>query len=292
METLPSPPFLGLDERRGPPPRVAVIPLPYEGTVTWGRGAADGPRSLLEASIQVELYDEVLDTQISSLVGIRTLPAPRMPRDPEAAIATAQRAVEEALDAGRWPVVIGGEHSLSLGVYRALAAREPGLGVIQLDAHADLRESYEDTPYSHASVMARIREHSDAVLQLGIRSLSRAEALQVRARSHALGFMHEIRGGGFSVGEALDALPESVFVTLDVDALDLSLVRATGTPEPGGFTWDEINSLLARIFRRKRVVGVDVMELCGGDRISAFCAARLVHRMIGLRFAEEVDHEA
>ena len=292
MEPLISPPFLGLDERRGPPPGVAVIPMPYEGTVTWGRGAADGPRALLEASAQVELYDEVLDLQISSVVGIRTLPTPRMPRDPQAAIETVQRTAEEVLDRGLWPVGVGGEHSLSLGMYRALAARPPGLGVIQLDAHADLRESYDDTPYSHACVMARIREHTDDVLQLGIRSLSRAEAVRIRARSHEVGLMHELREGTFPLSKALDALPEEVFLTLDVDALDLSLVRATGTPEPGGFRWEEINHLLARIFRRKRVVGVDVMELCGGDRVSAFSAARLVHRMIGLRFAEEIDHEA
>ena len=285
-------PFLGLDGRGGPPPRVAVIPLPYEGTVTWGRGTADGPQALLGASAQVELYDEILGLQISDAVGIRTLAAPAMPDEPEAAIEAARVAVHGAVGADLWPVAVGGEHSLSLGVYRALAAREPDLGVIQLDAHADLRESYEGTPYSHACVMARIREYTDDVVQLGIRSLSRAEALRARSRSYDLGTMHELRSGRFDVEAALDSLPDSVFLTLDVDALDLSLVRATGTPEPGGFGWDEVGDLLRRIFARKRVVGVDVMELCGGDRVSAFCAARLVHRMIGLRFASEATDEA
>ena len=268
--------------------RVAVIPLPFEGTVSWQAGAAGGPDALLEASAQVELYDEVLDVQISDAIGIRTCSPPEMPDDPQGAITAAEHAVQAALDDDLWPVAIGGEHSLSLGVYRALASRYGEIGVIQLDAHADLRESYDGTRYSHACVMARIRERTDAVLQLGIRSLSIEEARAARRRGYDLRFMHRLREDCLDIGDALVRLPPQVYLTLDVDALDLSLVRATGTPEPGGFTWEEVGLVLEQIFNRKQVVGVDVMELCGSDPPSAFCAARLVHRMIGLRFAGEV----
>ena len=262
---------------------VVVLPLPYEGTVTWGAGTARGPDALIEASCEVELYDEVLGFEPCH-VGITTAPAPAMPVGARDAAEIARRETAAILERGRWPVVIGGEHSLSLGVYQALAARDPEIGVIQIDAHADLREEYHGSPYSHACVMARIREHTDDVLQLGIRSLSRGEAERIAREELAVAMMHELRSGRFDVEAALAALPRRVFLTFDVDALDLSLVRATGTPDPGGFLWDEINALLRTIFAFKQVVGMDLMELCGGDPPSAITAARLVQRMIGLRF--------
>ena len=286
MQTLP--PFLGLQPQpedsgsdRGP--RVEVLPLPFEGTVSWGRGAAQGPGAFLDASTQVELYDEVLEIE-PSRVGVVTRSLSGTPADAEAAQEIARQETRSALSRGRFPVVVGGEHSLSHGVYRALAEHHPGIGVIQLDAHADLRESYGNDRFSHACVMARIREHTDDVLQLGIRSLSSGEAARIADEQLAVGMMHAMRSGAFDVRARLDALPEQVFLTLDVDALDLSLVRSTGTPEPGGFTWTEINDLLALIFTTKSVVGLDVMELCGGDPPSAFTVARLVQRMIGWRF--------
>ena len=284
-----TPTFLDLPS----PPRgkgdVAVIPLPYEGTVSWGAGTAAGPAALLEASTQVEEYDQLLGLQISDHVTIRTWDPPAMPAVPEQASETARRVVASAMAEGAWPVAVGGEHSLSLGVYQTLAAVHSPLGVIQLDAHADLRDSYQGEAHSHACVMARIRECTDDVLQLGIRSLSLGEARRVREQGLAVAMMHDLRQGRFELDAALDRLPSRIFLTLDVDALDLSLVRATGTPEPGGFGWDEMGALLGKIFAAKEVVGVDLMELCGGDRPSAFCAARLAHHMIGLRFAREVN---
>lgn len=262
-------------------PAVTVLPLPYEGTVSWGRGAAAGPAALLEASTQVEWWDEVLEREPCQ-VGIETAPAPAMPGAPAEAVELARVETARILDRGRFPVVLGGEHSLSLGVYLALAERHPGLGVVQLDAHADLREQYEGHKNSHACVMARVREQTDAVVQLGVRSLSRREATRIRQEGLAVGMMHDLRAGRFDAREALEALPDKIFLTFDVDALDLSLVRATGTPEPGGFDWQEINALLRLIFETRQVIGLDVMELCGGDPASAFCVARLVNRMIGL----------
>jgi agmatinase len=231
----------------------------------------------------VELYDEVLGFE-PSRVGVVTRNLVGTPAGADSAQEIARRETRRVLAQGRFPVVIGGEHSLSHGVYRALAQHHPGIGVIQLDAHADLRDDYEGNRLSHACVMARIREHTPDVLQLGVRSLSTEEATRITEEGLAVGMMHRMRSGAFDVRAHLHALPQQVFLTLDVDALDLSLVRATGTPEPGGFTWTEINDLLELIFATKSVVGLDVMELCGGDPPSAFTVARLVQRMIGWRF--------
>ncbi len=279
--------FLDLERHRAEDapaePAVTVLPLPYEGTVSWGRGTAAGPAALLEASTQVEWWDEELEREPCQ-VGVETAPPPAMPEEPAGAVEVARRETARVLASGRLPVVLGGEHSLSYGVYLALAERHPDLGVVQLDAHADLREQYEGQQHSHACVMARVREHTADVVQLGVRSLCRREAERIEQERLAVGMMHHLRAGRFDARAALEALPEKVFLTFDVDALDLSLVRATGTPEPGGFSWQEINELLRLIFETREVVGLDVMELCGGDPASAFCAARLVNRMIGLRF--------
>ncbi|MBM4149789.1 MAG: agmatinase [Lentisphaerae bacterium] len=276
--------FLDLDPSlpEGAPDSASVVvqPIPYDGTASWGKGASEGPAAIIEASCQVEFYDELLRREPRE-AGIWTAPAPAVPADPSAAVETARAATASIVESGRLPVILGGEHSLSYGVYLALAARWPDIGVVQFDAHADLREEYSGTRFSHASVMARIREHTDRVVQLGIRSLSGEEAAEIAANRWQVGFMHEIRSGGFDLERALSGLPEHVFVTFDVDALDLSLVRSTGTPEPGGFTWTEVTGMLSRIFGMRKVVGFDLMELCGGDPASAFCAARLTHRMIG-----------
>lgn len=278
-----SPPFLGVQADPAVQSSVAVLPLPYEGTVSWGKGTKHGPAALLEASVQLEFWDEVLERE-PRLAGIVTLPAPRMPAAPEAAVRRARDTVRRVLNRGLFPVVVGGEHSLSYGVFQAMEEQYPGLGVVQFDAHADLRDTYEGTPFSHACVMRRIRHHTDAVLQIGIRSLSPEEAAWVRERGYRLGYMHQLRAGTFDVEAELRRLPYTIFLTFDVDALDPALIRSTGTPEPGGLGWDEVNRLLERVFALKQVVGLDLMELCPGDPASAFCAARLLYRMIGWAF--------
>jgi agmatinase len=279
------PVFLGLDraDPRADPgrARVVVLPLPYGGTVTWGKGAQDGPGAILEASRQVELWDEVLRCEPVDM-GIATQAAPPMPDAPAAAVETAYRAVREVLEKGQRPVCLGGEHSLTAGTVRAVLEHDPGAGVVQLDAHADLRDTYEGSPHNHACTMARVREQTAAVLQLGVRSLSRDEHARIEGESLGVVRMHELRAATFDLAAALAPLPPRVFVTLDVDVIDPCLVRSTGTPEPGGAGWEEINNWLACIFREKDVVGFDVMELCGGDPVSSFTAARLAYRMMGL----------
>ncbi len=280
-------PFLGLDGRPegAGEPRAVIVPVPYEGTVSYGTGTAGGPAAVLEASCQVETYDEWLEAE-PCRAGILTRPPVRVCRDPGRMSDRVRRAVAAELAAGRFVLTLGGEHSVSLGACQAHLDRHPAAGVIQFDAHADLRASYGGTPYSHACVMARIREQvpSSRVLQLGIRSLSAPEAAEARRSRYKLVWARDIRAGRLKLAEALRRLPDEVYLTFDVDWFDLSVVRSTGTPEPGGPDWESTMEILEAIFRHKRVIGADVVELCADaqDRASAFAVARLVHRLIGL----------
>jgi agmatinase len=267
----------------------AILPVPFEGGVSWGRGAAGGPDALLTASAYIEEYDEVLGVEPCRM-GIFTAAPPELPSDPAGVEQAVRHAAAELIARGRFPVLIGGDHSVSLGCFRALHEHFGRLSVIQLDAHADLREEYEGSRLSHACIMARIREQTADVLQLGIRSLSSPEAQRIAREKLAVFTMDQLHGSGFSLGAELDRLPDPVYVTVDLDAFDWSVIRSTGTPEPGGFLWAAGLVLLRRIFETRNVVGFDVVELAAepGDRNSAFAAAKLVYRMLGFKLAAEV----
>ncbi|MFO7645652.1 MAG: arginase family protein [Desulfosarcina sp.] len=235
-----STPFLGLAEAqtRLEAARVVVLPFGYEGGVSGATGAAAAPQAVLQASAYLELYDEVLDDE-PCRVGIATVEQPALSQDPEAVLDTLETLTGALLDQGKFVVVIGGDHSITTGYVRALASRHNAFGVLQLDAHADLRESYEGTPLSHASVMARIREITPHTLQIGIRSISAQEARLVKAQKLALYPMHRFRRGGFDLEAALKRLPEQVFINVDVDVFDCSVIASTVTPEPGGMLWPD-----------------------------------------------------
>lgn len=281
----------------GPPPafcdldgaRAVVVPFGYEGGVSYGLGAADAPRAVLEASGQLEFYDEGLDAE-PYRVGIGTLATPSIPDDPDAMVALLAELTDALLARGQFPVVVGGDHSITSGYVRSVAKHHPDFGVIQLDAHADLRDSYEGSPLSHASVMARIREYTPHTLQIGIRSMAAEEARQVRQANLAVCTMRQWRRGGFDLRAALAALPAKVFITVDVDVFDWSVIASTGTPEPGGMLWDEALDLLQAIFEAKEVVGCDVVELAfrPHDPNSPFAVAKLIYKMIGLKFARQL----
>jgi agmatinase len=267
----------------------AILPFPYEGGISYGHGTGAAPRAILEASAYVEFYDEVLKAEPYRM-GIATLAAPAIPHDPEGMIATLYESTKALLQDDKFVVVLGGDHSISSGYFKALLEKHGQLSCVQLDAHSDLREEYEGSPLSHASVMARIREMTPHALQLGIRAQCVEEAQAIAANNWPVCTMHDLRKGGFDVDAALAALPDPLFVTVDVDAFDLSVIHTTGTPEPGGFTWDEALELLEKIFMRKNVVGFDLVELAvdENDRNSAFCTARLAYKMLGFKLAAEV----
>jgi agmatinase len=268
----------------------AVLPVPFERTTTWGKGTREGPEAILAASQALELYDEELDTEPFRR-GVATL-RPFLPEafDLAEALAEIRSEARRVLEDGKFLVVLGGEHSLSLAPARAVAEVHGGsgrVGVVQFDAHADLRQSYEGTPYSHASVLRRIVQDGFPTLAVGLRSLSVQEARLIRDRRLPVIWGRELEGDPEACakrfGALLEELPETVYLTFDVDYFDPSLVPATGTPEPGGGTWYPTLRLLRTLFESKRVVAMDVVELApiGGQPASDFLLAKLVYKCLG-----------
>ncbi len=261
----------------------AILPVPYDATSSWLKGAADGPEALLEASQYVEVWD--VETRSEPWRrGIATLPPLRLDGPPEELAARVAASVGAILDRRQLPVVLGGEHSVTIGAAEAAADRFPGLSVLQIDAHADTRESYHGSTHSHACVMARVRERCP-IVQVGIRSLDTAEVAGLDPER--VFWAHEIAASGDGAwrARAVELLTERVYVTIDLDGFDPSIVPATGTPEPGGLDWYQVTGLLAEVARRRTVVGFDVVELLGGHPPSAFTAAKLVYRFLAEIFA-------
>lgn len=258
--------------------RFAVLPIPYEGTVSWLGGTARGPEAILAASANMELYD--IETAGEPWKhGIVTM-APVLPAPTPAANYEKILAAAEPLYAmGKAVVGLGGEHSVTAGLVEAARRAYPGLTVLQLDAHADTRESYDGTPYSHASVMARVRERCE-IVQVGIRSMDAAEAPAIRrSRIH---YAHEI-GDIAALAEAvLERLGDQVYVTIDLDVLDPAEMPSTGTPEPGGLRYRQVVDLLREVCRWRTVVGFDVVELAPSEhnRAPDFLAARLAYQVM------------
>ena len=264
---------------------VALLQAPYEGTVSYGKGAATGPHAIIRASGQLEIYDIPSRTRPSD-IGIATLAPVAVDGGPEEVVSRVHRQVAAVLSDGKKPVLLGGEHSVALGAIRAAHEAHPELGVLQLDAHADLRNSYEGTPFSHACVMRRVLELGIPHVGVGIRSMSEQEARFAEARNLTLvppGSPHGFGERRPSAASAIEQLPDHIYVTIDVDVLDPSCMPATGTPEPGGPSWDGLMAILG-LLTRKEVVGFDVVELAPipGLTFCEFTAAKLVYKMIGM----------
>lgn len=278
--------FLGLDSRfvDHEKARVAILPFPYEGGVSYGAGTAKAPDSVIEASHYLELYDEVLRIE-PYRAGIITVSPPDIPADHEAMFATVYKKIKCLIKKKKFVVLLGGDHSISVGFAKALKEKHGTLSTIQIDAHADLRDSYQGSKLNHACAMARISEVTPHALQIGLRSMSLEEAERIESEGLCVCTMHDFRHKKFDMDIALENLPDPIFVTVDVDAFDWSVIWSTGTPEPGGFTWDEAMDLLENIFARKRVVGFDVVELSYSetDKNSAFAVAKLIYKMLGFK---------
>lgn len=262
--------------------RAVILPAPYDFSTTYQGGTRWGPRAILSASQNMELWDEELGATYRH--GIHTL-AEMEPTalGPEAMAERVEKAVGWILDRKQLPVMLGGEHSLTAGAVRAAARRFPGLSVLQLDAHGDMRDRYLDSPYSHACVMRRVRELVSAA-SVGIRSISEEEREHLDQHPAPIWSTRAFRAMRGDWKPVLDALTDEVYITFDLDALDPSILPATGTPEPGGLDWYEAVDLLAAVAKRSRVVGVDIVELAPlpGHVASDFLAARLTYRLIGL----------
>lgn len=270
--------------------RAAIIPVPLEATVSWGEGTGLGPAAIMNASANMELYDEVLEQETYRL-GILTRRAVDVHGGLPAVLDRVQAAVAAELGAGRLPVLLGGEHSLTLGALRALVAvHGTAFTVLSLDAHLDLREEYEGDPHSHACVMKRALDLGLMVRHLGVRSCSVEEAVLVRERGLRPMWAHQVHTDPAWLEKSLDGISGPVYITLDVDGFDPAVIAATGTPEPGGLFWPQVTAWLAEVCRRHPVLGVDVVELAPmrTHPASDFTCAKLAYRAIGLALKERV----
>ncbi len=269
--------------------RVAVLPVPFERTTSYGKGTTSGPAAILRASQAMELYDEELDADPSTQ-GIATL-SPFLPEafDMGEGLAELQDACKVHMERGKFLVTLGGEHSLTQAPVKAAREAFGEIGVVQFDAHSDLREEFEGTPFSHASVMKRIVDAGIPSLAVGIRSLSAPEARLIRERCLPVIWGHQLDQAEALFPAMLAALPEKIYLTFDIDYFDPALVPATGTPEPGGGHWYPTLRLLRKLFHTKTVVAMDLIELApiGGHPASDFLSAKLIYKCLGYLWEKE-----
>ena len=283
--------FLGLPDA-GDEAHIALVSAPYDLTSTYGKGADGGPEALLAASGSVETWDEETETDLE--VPRYTVWRPADPAafgrlPPEEMVTTLRSVHEEVLGRGQIGLGLGGEHSITYGQFAALHARHPDLAVLQIDAHLDLRDSYEGSKHNHACIAARFLEDGVVPVQVGMRSCSREEFELVRERQLPVYWARHVAGRVAYHREVLDRLAERpVFVTVDLDGFDPSVLPATGTPEPGGLSWFDVTRLLSAVGRHCRVVGADITELAphATSRSSEFLAARLAAKMVAYFWGE------
>ena len=268
--------------------RVTIIPAPLEYSVCYMKGTEQGPQAILDASSQMELYDEELDWSPIE-IGVYTRPAlDYTGMYHEAALATTGDAAREVLQRGQLPLILGGEHSLSAPPIAAAREFFPDLTVVHIDAHGDLRNEYEGTSLSHACIERRVVEMGIPVTEIGIRSFSPEEAEFMKTGPNvAIVWDHQLARGNALI--PWERLSHHTYLTVDLDAIDPAEMPAVGTPEPGGLRWYQLLDLLREIFRRTNVVAMDMVELCPmpGQTRADFMAAKLVYKMIGYRFFEE-----
>ncbi len=280
-ETLPT--FLGLQSPHTDygPARVAVLPVPYEATVSYAAGTAHGPRAILEASGQVELFDEQLRRPFHQ-EGVATLKAVASADTPDEQMQRVYAAARKPLADGKFLLALGGEHSITAPLVRATIEQHGPVSVLQIDAHADLRDSYDGTKHSHAAVMRRVLEMTDSIVQVGIRSFSEEEFGDCPDRIAAAFTPEAISADPGWVGSVVSRLGERVYVTVDIDGFDPSIAPGTGTPEPGGLTWQQVCELLRQVCARREVVAADIAEVMpiAGQHVTEFLAARLGGKLL------------
>jgi len=275
--------FLGLSPEQSDRARAryVVLPVPYEGTVTYRSGTAGGPAAILDASRQVELYDEQLGGEFVS-AGIATAEAVPPAETPAEQMRRVRAAAEPVLRDGKFLLTLGGEHSITPPIVAACAAARGDLSVLQIDAHADLRDTYGGTRHSHACTMRRVLETTDRIAQVGVRSYSREEADALGERIERLITPDVIERDPAWIDRALDLLGERVYVTVDLDGLDPSIAPGVGTPEPGGLSWRQVTALLRRVCAERHVIAADVVEArpIPPNHVTEFVAARLAYKII------------
>lgn len=262
-----------------------MIPVPYDGTSTWGKGADKGPQAFLEASENMELYDIETDTEVYEQ-GIYLADPVTENASPETMVNAVHKITKEYIKRNKFVTLFGGEHSISIGTIRAFNECFDNLTVLHMDAHADLRESYDGSKFNHACAVHEASKTTNLV-QVGIRSMDALEKTFMEGEKTF--FAHDMVNDEYWMDKVIDAMTDTVFITFDLDAFDPSIMPSTGTPEPGGLFWYETLDFLKRVFMEKNVVGFDLVELCPNpaDKSSDFLASKLYYKMLSYKFMEE-----
>ena len=284
-------PFLGSDIKSSyEASRVVILPIPYEATTTYRKGCENGPDALLEASVQLEYYDDELDRETCWDARIYTHSSIADTRDGESVsseqmLSVTRDTVSQLIQDDKFVIALGGEHSITTGIVDAyrLASSEP-FTVIQIDAHGDMRHEYEGSIYNHACVMRRILDMGLSTLPIAIRAVCKEEADLIKEKSLSVIWAREIAKDPDWIEKAIARIStERVFITIDLDGIDPALIPGVGTPEPGGLNWYALTTFLRRVFETHQVIGCDVMELAplGDSVVSQFTAAKLVYKLIG-----------
>jgi len=285
--------FGGIDEEQyssKDSARVFVLPVSYEGTVSYGTGTGAGAMAIVDASRNMELYEEETDSEVYK-IGIHTLDEFKPRPTPDEMMSDLYEHATDILRRDKFLCMLGGEHSVSAPIIKAHAEKYHNLSVLQIDAHADLRDTYDGTPHSHASIMARVvKDMQIPSVQVGIRSISADEA---RALDSGLPtkifWARDIVGRTDWIHSAVESLTENVYLTIDIDGLDPSIVPTTGTPEPGGLGWYETLKLIRKLAEKRRVVGMDLVEYSYFEEYDspAFLCAKLVYKSLAYIFKNE-----
>jgi len=269
--------------------RIIVWPVSYEGTISYGGGTGKGAAAIIDASRNMELYEDETDAEVYKL-GIHTVGESPSIDPPERMMSSLYERAQQLVSSGKFVTMIGGEHSVSAPVIRAHAEKYPNLSILQIDAHADLRDTYDGTPYSHASIMARVvKDLKIPAVQVGIRSISAEEVRALDDLPTRIFWARDIVGRDDWWDDAVEGLTENVYLTIDIDGLDPSLVSATGTPEPGGLGWYDAIGLIRTLARNRNVVGMDLTEYSyvEGQSASAFLCAKLIYKTLAFVFEKE-----
>lgn len=265
---------------------IVILPVPFDATSTWVKGADKGPEAILEASANMELYDIDTDSEVY-LKGIYTAEPTVEKSSPEIMAGEVKGKVKKFLDDGKFVVTLGGEHSVTIGVIQAFAEKIPGLSVLQIDAHTDLRPEYEGSRFNHACVMARARELCP-IVQVGIRSMDIIEKPFIS--KDRIFYARDIVGAHWGwMDKVIEKLDNHVYLTIDLDGFDPSVLPATGTPEPGGLTYYDVITLVKKLIDKKKLVGFDVVELCPNEnnKASDFLATKLIYQILSHQFSSK-----
>jgi agmatinase len=265
--------------------KIVLIPVPYDGTSTWQKGADKGPEAFLQASENMELYDIETDTEVYQQ-GVFLADAVTENASPEAMVDAVHEVTKKYIKKNKFVTIFGGEHSISIGTIRAFNDMYPSLTVLHIDAHADLRKEYEGTKCNHACAVYEASQTTN-LIQVGIRSMDVIEkSVMDEDKTY---FAHEMAVDDNWMDSAIEQMTDNVFITFDLDAFDPSILPSTGTPEPGGLLWYETLDFLKQVFEEKNVVGFDIVELCPNaiDKSSDFLAAKLYYKMLSYKFQDE-----